>query len=350
MHSIRPEELYQILRQDLENFAPGSKFYSVREIMRKYSCNLRVVNGAISKLKEKKLIHCEPHVGMFNAMRESSRKRHLLYLAPDWPSRMLQKNRLDLQEEVARSKHWLFQSRLYDAENNLPLVPAIGLDAICINKPSVLDKRHLMWLQHITLPLVLTDCRVGDISISSVNVMDEFAGFLLAKYLFDRGHRRILLFNAEPVNSSIALRKQGMRNFASLSGIRLVELDCKVQLGEYAVRKAYETLSSYLAETHGSFTALAAMSSGCIPGIYRALGENGLKIPDDVSVAGCDYADDYDYVTPMLSGIGVEGSFAEAVLDGLDAVLDGKVKHFHTELRPYIMERNSVAAPSAVTR
>lgn len=92
------------------------------------------------------------------------------------------------------------------------------------------------------------------------------------------------------------------------------------------------------------------MSSGCIPGIYRALGENGLKIPDDVSVAGCDYADDYDYVTPMLSGIGVKGSFAEAVLNGLDAVLDGKVKYFHTELRPYIMERNSVAALSAVTR
>lgn len=338
------EELFQILEKDIENFSPNSKFYSIREIMKKYGHNQRVVSGAVERLRQKKLLRCEPYIGLFTTQFMRQEKYTLLYLYPDWPNRLQKLSSDRLRKAAMESGKWKILQRSYDPEReDFQNFPLRGIDAVYLDKiSSSFTPKHLNWMLHLHVPLVFTNCRVGDFTFNSVNMMDEFGGSLIARYLYEHGHRHVLFFNAEPPNSTIELRRQGFLNFAGLYGMQVEELDSHTLSGEYTVEKACETLSFALDSRRWKFTAIFLSASDCVPGIYKALLEHNLNIPGDVSVIGGDNSDGANYVSPTLTNLDYGDNLANAVFNGLAGIHAGKINCFHTEIRPHIVERHSV--------
>ena len=338
---MKSNELYGELCRELQNFAPQSRFYSVREIMHRYSINQRAVVNTIRKLEKNGLVVCRPNVGIFCSAQNTSFKRRLLFLSLDWPSPCLELWKKQLRLAAERSGRWILHTVSYPAETPIPKISTAGYDAVCINRPAAVDREFLTWLSHFPVPVILTGCRVGDFNINSLNGMDEFSGNMLAKYLFDKGHRKVLLFNSEPENSCIALRKQGFCNAASLFGMEVMQLDCGTMLGEFSMQRGYEYLSCYLDEHSGEFSAIFMTTSPMAEGVYRALAEHGLSVPDDISVVGCDRVIP-EGLSPELTQVDLHEFPEVRVFEQLERVIAGEINCFHIEIPPIIREGKSV--------
>jgi len=62
-----------------------------------------------------------------------------------------------------------------------------------------------------------------------------------------------------------------------------------------------------LLESAQEFTAVFVASDNVALGVYSALGEAGLSIPDDVSVVGFDDIPLASYISPTLTSVAVSG-------------------------------------------
>ncbi|MBO5307885.1 MAG: substrate-binding domain-containing protein [Lentisphaeria bacterium] len=338
---MKTDELYNILYHELVNIAPQSRFYSIREIMRRFSVNQRAAVKVIRILEKKGFVECRPHIGIFCTMKNSSFKRRLLFLALDWPSPILDLWKEQLRKAAEKSGKWILHSVSSPSETPIPKIAVAGYDAVCINRPAVQNREYMKWLLNFNIPVVLTGCRTGDFHINTVNGMDEFSGNILAKYLYDRGHRQVLLFNSEPENSCIRLRKEGFCNMAELLGMQVIQLDCHTSLGEFSLLRGYEYLRGCIEEYKGKFSAVFMTTSSMASGVYKALREHGLRIPEDISVVGCDRSDPGG-IDPPLTRIQYPESPEETVLKQLESLFAGEIDCFHTEIRTTVYEGSSV--------
>ncbi len=338
---MKTDELYDTLYRELKDFAPQSRFYSIREIMHRYSSNQRVVVNAIHRLQKEGMVECRANVGIFCTAKNSTFKRRLLFLVLDWPSPCIELWKKQLREAAEKSGRWNLHIVAYSAETPVAGISTTGYDAICISRPVTADKDFLTWLLHFSVPVILTGCRVGDLKINTVNGMDEYSGNMLAKYLYDKGHRKVLIFNAEPENSCITLRIQGFCNMASLLGMEVLLLECGTVLGEFSLQRGYEYINRYLDECKRDFSAIFMTTSSMASCVYRALREHGLSVPDDVSVVGGDRVIP-ENLAPELTQVVFRKFPEDHIFELLEEVISGKTDCFHIEIPLCITEGASV--------
>src|SRR5204863_7068441 len=88
--------------------------------------------------------------------------------------------------------------------------------------------------------------------------------------------------------------------------------------------EAYETARSLLAERR-DFTAIVAGSDFMAIGILRALMEQGLRVPDDVSLVGFDDIEFCQYINPPLTTVRQDRvTMGHGAVQLLVAMIEGK--------------------------
>ncbi|MGI6018567.1 MAG: LacI family DNA-binding transcriptional regulator [Marvinbryantia sp.] len=206
-------------------------------------------------------------------------------------------------------------------------------------------------LKKIRIPFVFST--VGAISededssrYSHVTIDDMKESYKATKYLLERGHRNIAIISAEEKNSSVGkLRMEGYRKALQEYQIPCnPKLICQVsdEMEHYSMENGYVTTKK-LIETGEPFTAVYAMSDILAAGVYRALGEAGLKIPQDVSVVGFDGIELGDYLQPKLTTLAqpVEG-LAEATFALLYEMMEEQSKNKNLLYEGTLIEKDSV--------
>lgn len=206
-------------------------------------------------------------------------------------------------------------------------------------------------LKKIRVPFVFST--VGAISededssrYSHVTVDDMKESYKATKYLLERGHRKIAIISAEEKNSSVGkLRMEGYRK-----ALQEYQIDCNPKLicqvsdemEHYSMENGYVTTKK-LIETGEPFTAVYAMSDILAAGVYRALGEAGLKIPQDVSVVGFDGIELGDYLQPKLTTLAqpVE-KMAEATFELLYNIIEENGPNKNLLYEGELIEKDSV--------
>jgi DNA-binding LacI/PurR family transcriptional regulator len=73
--------------------------------------------------------------------------------------------------------------------------------------------------------------------------------------------------------------------------------------GEYKRRDAYQSMSKFLENNPPDFDAVFTGNDDAAIGILDALCEKGLRIPDDISVAGFDDLELSAFLTPPLTTV-----------------------------------------------
>ena len=206
-------------------------------------------------------------------------------------------------------------------------------------------------LQKISVPFVLGT--VGSIfededlsHYSHVTLDDEKESYKAVEYLIQKGHRDIAIISAEERDSSVGrLRMQGYEKaLADYQIPEREELICRVSddMEHYSMENGYVTTKK-LIESGQPFTAVFASADTMAAGVYRAVHEAGLRIPEDVSVVGFDGIELGDYLQPKLTTMAQPvDEMADAIIDQLYDQIDGRCDRRNQIFEGKLLEKESV--------
>lgn len=180
---------------------------------------------------------------------------------------------------------------------------------------------------------------------SSIAVDDRKESARLVEYLIGLGHKKIAIIVTRPSEESIGLlRLQGYKDALTKHNIPIEEsliIDAEYDTEHYSMKNGYLAAKD-LIRSGKEFTAVYAVSDTLAIGVQRALLEEGLKIPEQVSVAGYDGLNMVQYISPSLTTVKqpVE-AMAKETIKLLFDIIAGKKEHQHIRLEAKICENES---------
>ena len=175
-------------------------------------------------------------------------------------------------------------------------------------------------------PVVFLDYdRTGE-HCSSLVLDSREQGCMAADYLWGLGKRRFLHMSGLDENYDAFRRKEGFLSTLEERGIQRSAVP--VLQGRFERAVAYQEMRRYLAGGGTPPDAVFAGNDLSAAGCVAALNEAGLRVPEDVSVLGCDDITMADYLMPQLTTIRTNfekmGSMAAEEIIGLIRGREGR--------------------------
>jgi LacI family transcriptional regulator len=151
------------------------------------------------------------------------------------------------------------------------------------------------------LPTVLMNTSVEKAAFSTLN-LDNYGGALaMTQHLIGRGHRRIAMVCGPDGNFDASERLRGFHAAIAKSQPRV---EAQVVDGDFTEESGYRAGKQLLAAAKRPTAVFAAndmMAVGCM----YALIESGVRVPDDIGLAGFDDIPISRYVNPPLTTVRV---------------------------------------------
>ena len=206
-----------------------------------------------------------------------------------------------IEQLTSKSGYLLFlcssHNSLEREKNTVKLLSTRGIDGMCCL--SVCDDiEHIIQLHEtMGIPVVMIN-RPSARQLNCVSVNNEKGGYQAVSYLLDRGHVRIAGIFGSLSHWHNRERFHGYQRALKEQNIFLPE--------RYAVPNVSSFEEAYLhtkklLESDTPPTAFFASMDILTVGIYRAVSEAGLRIPDDISVIGFDNISLAAYMVPPLT-------------------------------------------------
>ena len=152
------------------------------------------------------------------------------------------------------------------------------------------ESKSLCLLKTLKIPAVIMGWYLDDLDLSYVALDDVEAGFRATQFLLNAGHTRIAY--VYPGERLPGIRRyQGYRKALEASGVAYdPRLDKALNLSQRTHNKDYihEQIQECLALGTERPTAFFFFNDEWALRSYRSFRELGVKVPDDVSIIGCD--------------------------------------------------------------
>ena len=192
------------------------------------------------------------------------------------------------------------------------------------------------------IPTVFIGENLREVPESYVSV-DNFRGaYIGVEYLHGLGHRDILYFGRRRGSTTHQLRADGYA--AACRDLGLTPQYCNNTFSMTSIKYGYQLAKQLFAQER-TYTAIFAATDTNALGILQAAEENGIRIPEDISLLGFDNI--HDSGLPRIDLTTVEqpkkvmASVAvESLLDKVQSELAG---YAHRILMPALIERSSCA-------
>jgi LacI family transcriptional regulator len=175
-------------------------------------------------------------------------------------------------------------------------------------------------------------------------VLDNFqAGYLATKHLVELGHRSIAHIRGPERLRLSREREDGYRK--ALSENRLEPICPESEAKSWACEAGYECMQKIL-QCAPDLTAVFAASDRLAIGAMRAINENGMRVPGDISIVGIDDIEVSAFQNPPLTT--VRQSFVDlgmkAVTILLEMIQGNQVEQRQDKIEPGLIVRQSTAA------
>lgn len=187
---------------------------------------------------------------------------------------------------------------------------------------------------------------IGKAEFSNITVDDRLESKKMTEYLLGLGHREIAFISERPEEAIGRRRIEGYREAFADCGVPVrEELIRYVQddIDHFSMENGYITTRKLL-ESGEKVTAVYAASDSLAIGVCRAVLEAGMRIPEDISVAGYDGIALGEYYNPKLTTIKqpVEEMAKKSIRLLLD-VIDDRQEHQQIIFPAELVERESTA-------
>lgn len=180
---------------------------------------------------------------------------------------------------------------------------------------------------------------------SSVITTDHYhGGKIAAKHLLKLGHTEILCFTSSDNDVEFGPRTDGFSD--TLKRCNIILVSQRIIKGPHTFDFAYRYVkNNLLSIKRQSITAIFAQSDVMAFGIIKALQENNIRVPDDISVIGYDGSELGVMIYPGLTSIRqpVKAMVSEScsiVINNID-VHDDDIKPVRRKLIPTLIKRDS---------
>lgn len=156
-------------------------------------------------------------------------------------------------------------------------------------------------LKQSGMSVVFVSTSYHDKYFSSVTIDNDSAAYDAVQLLLDHGHKRIAMLAGEKNDLNAGLpRLNGYRRALFDNGEKYEE--SLVRYGHYRVEDGYRNMKELL-ESAEIFSAVFCASDDMAFGAMKAIGEKGLRVPEDISVMGFDGIDIIDYISPKIGTV-----------------------------------------------
>jgi LacI family transcriptional regulator len=152
------------------------------------------------------------------------------------------------------------------------------------------------------LPVVLLNARLEDPAFDSIRIDNYGGAYRMTAHLLGCGHRRVALLGGGERNHDALERRRGYEDCLRSSG-GVVSADL-VFSGDFTESSGYRGARA-LCEGREQPEAIFAANDAMAVGALSALRGLGLRVPEDVAVAGFDDIPIAEYVNPPLTTVRV---------------------------------------------
>lgn len=199
-----------------------------------------------------------------------------------------------LTEQAAGMMLWL-GSR--SKEETLDQIASMGmLDGVIVTADTV-DDPLVDGLRSSGVPTVLIGHRRADVDASYVDIDNESSAESITDHLVGLGRKRIGHITGRPDSVSSRDRKTGYKRSLRRAGLRA---DGLVAEGDYTADGGYKAAARLLeADVDAIFCASDYTASGALDAIRNA----GLRVPDDIALAGFDDLSFASQLDPPLTTV-----------------------------------------------
>ncbi|MGA0334177.1 MAG: LacI family DNA-binding transcriptional regulator, partial [Kiritimatiellia bacterium] len=204
---------------------------------------------------------------------------------------------------------------------------------------STIEDRFLLEFEDQPYPLMLVNHYFPDTSLNFLSVDYKKAARLAAGHLLDLGHRHIGLIVGTNTFTGLDFRD----TFLEICERRGIEKKDLPWCGgkDWDEQEGYE-MAKKLLSRHPDLTAIMAGNDRMAIGAIRYLSNQGLRVPQDVSVMGMDDIPSARYTTPGLSTLHMDlFRMGELSCRHLLNLLEGKEEECHQFTEPHLVLRES---------
>jgi len=183
------------------------------------------------------------------------------------------------------------------------------VDGLIVLSPDV-DAQTLRRNLPETLPVVLLNTRIdgqtpggsAGLNFDAINTDNHGGALAMVRHLAALGHRRIALIRGPEENSDARERLRGYRDALRAGGLEIAEpLELTGDFSEESGYLAGRRLLTLKPRPTAVFAANDSMAIGCLFALRAA----GVRVPEDVALAGFDDIPIARYLTPSLSSVHV---------------------------------------------
>ncbi|HVN77247.1 MAG TPA: LacI family DNA-binding transcriptional regulator [Thermoanaerobaculaceae bacterium] len=222
------------------------------------------------------------------------------------------------------------------------------VDGLIVMSPDV-DAETLRANLPETLPVVLLNCGTEGLWFDSITIDNHGGAHAMVRHLIGLGHRRIALVNGPPRNFDARERQRGYRDaLRERPGDWSAELEFEGDFSEEAGYRAGIRILDLAPRP----TAVFAANDGMAIGVLSAVRDAGLRVPEDISLAGFDDIPISRFTAPPLSSVRVPIADlgAHAITRLLSTIAAGTAHdRLHERLATTPVLRQSCAPPGAGT-
>lgn len=165
--------------------------------------------------------------------------------------------------------------------------------------------------EHPSMPAVVVSGHLPLEGVTNVVIDHDRAASLILGHLRELGHQRVAFFKGQPSSADTQDRWRAILDAAARLGIEVrpeltVQLSGESSLATFEPADGYEegyTFARTLLDRGEDFSALFAFDDVAAIGAIRAFLDAGLRVPEDVSVAGFDDIQSAAYHNPTLTTV-----------------------------------------------
>lgn len=174
------------------------------------------------------------------------------------------------------------------------------IDGAILMNPS-LDARHIEQMKKYKMPVVFLNREEQGDRMGSVLFDSYHDGKIAGKYLLSLGHKQFGYIMGPDYYYDSRMRVRGFEDAVRQAGGEIRE--DHIWQGHYARSDSRKAISDYLDRGGKMPGALLAINDYSAIGCVEALLQHGIKVPEEVSIIGCDDIDIAEFMTPPLTTI-----------------------------------------------
>lgn len=180
------------------------------------------------------------------------------------------------------------------------LIARKSFDGVILMSQSAGDRDFIDAVLEKELPLVVLNRLVEHAPVLNILADDELGAFNIVEYIIKHGHRNIAMIEGKRGFQSTVQRKAGYERALRNYNIPVVQEYCVP--GSYDIESGYRAMKRLL-QLPNRPSAVFCSNDDMAVGAMKACSEIGLRVPDDISIAGFDDNHFSAYLTPALTTV-----------------------------------------------